>query len=380
MRADRAGEHPVLRPHRIGIGLYDGDGRPTVCAGGSRSTSTRRRRHRRCRRCAARPAARPAAAQRRRPDVRQGAARRRVGGRRAAVLPGAGRPAGPGRASGRDAWTRVRDAERPVDDLVELMVAALPAETEVDRRRGRADAEPRADRPLPRRRRARPAALARVGRGVRAAAGRAPRRAASRQLAARAGWSRRDRRRERLRGWLDGAGVPTGSTVDAELRWRIAATGWRCSARSTAPRSTRSWPPTAARRARSGRPGAGPPARPGGQARPRGRSSSRTRRCPTGCVEANARGLLAAGAGRADGAVRGALLRRDAGGGAPAYPVASPSRVAEPGLPALRGGAADPGAGRGAARPRRPAARYCAGSSSTRRRPASALWLPAHAR
>jgi len=119
-------------------------------------------------------------------------------------------------------WTStidaVRDAERPVSDLVDLMVAALPAETEVivvedvlllGRRL--------IDRYLPADERA--AALARVAAVcdvlVSADGG------DSRRLAAMRGLVGATADVARLRGWLDGAGVPSGITVDEDLRWRI---------------------------------------------------------------------------------------------------------------------------------------------------------------
>ena len=80
VRADRAAEHPTLRRHRLGIGLYDEvDGR--LVRRTSRRDRRRGRAHRRRR--AGRPeAARPAAAQRGRPGLRQDPPRRALAGDR----------------------------------------------------------------------------------------------------------------------------------------------------------------------------------------------------------------------------------------------------------------------------------------------------------
>ena len=78
---DRAtADHPTLRRHRIGIGLYDAGRRP---AGPPHLARDRRRGRAHRGRRARRPApARPAAAQRRRPDLRQDPPRRAVPGDR----------------------------------------------------------------------------------------------------------------------------------------------------------------------------------------------------------------------------------------------------------------------------------------------------------
>ena len=127
----RRAAHPVLRPHRIGVGRYY-DRTAPVRARRGRPRPGRRRRPRPCSPAlTGEPAARPAAAQRRRPHLRQGPPRPGVGGRRAARAARPGRPAGP--RGGLDArrWTRRPTASGRSPSLVDLMVAALPAETEV---------------------------------------------------------------------------------------------------------------------------------------------------------------------------------------------------------------------------------------------------------
>ena len=92
-------EHPTLRRHRIGIGLYDeADGhlvRRTHRRGG------RRGRDHRDRGAGRRTPARPAAAQRRRPDLRQDPARRALAGDRGRRALPARRLARPGAVLGR---------------------------------------------------------------------------------------------------------------------------------------------------------------------------------------------------------------------------------------------------------------------------------------
>jgi aminopeptidase N len=113
----------------------------------------------------------------------------------------------------------VRDGEAPVADLVALVLAAIPAETEVvvvedvltltatllDRYLGP---------------QTRPAAQALVAQACdRLLAASPP--GGSLQLAAARGLITATSDAARLRGWLDGTGVPTGLAVDAELRWSI---------------------------------------------------------------------------------------------------------------------------------------------------------------
>ncbi|GIF53157.1 aminopeptidase [Asanoa ferruginea] len=120
-------------------------------------------------------------------------------------------------------WTStidgVRDAERPVVDLVDLLVAALPAETEVivveD---ALLQARNLIDRYLPPAERS--AALARVAAVCETLVG-MPGAGASRRLAAMRALVGASVDAPRLLGWLDGAGIPDGIQVDEELRWRI---------------------------------------------------------------------------------------------------------------------------------------------------------------
>ncbi|MET7709620.1 aminopeptidase N [Micromonospora sp. NPDC005413] len=118
-----------------------------------------------------------------------------------------------------EALDAVTDGERPVTGLVGLMVAALPAETEViiaedvlTLSRSLVD---RYLDPL-----TRSAALARVAGACRqlldgAAAGE------SLQLAAARGWIAATTDADLLIGWLAGRDVPAGLKVDAELRWAV---------------------------------------------------------------------------------------------------------------------------------------------------------------
>ncbi|NYH42848.1 aminopeptidase N [Micromonospora jinlongensis] len=118
-----------------------------------------------------------------------------------------------------EALDAATDGERPVTGLVELMVAALPAETEViiaedvlTLSRSLID---RYLDPL-----ARSTALARVAGACQrlldgAQAGK------SLQLAAARGWIAATTDVDLLVGWLAGRDVPTGLKVDAELRWAV---------------------------------------------------------------------------------------------------------------------------------------------------------------
>ena len=209
--------YPVLRPHRIMLGLYDGDGsgatvlrrRVEVDVAGARTDV---------------PALRgeTAAGLLLPNDEDLTFAKVRLDDASAAAVPALlPRLADPlARAV---VWTStmdsVRDAERPVDDLVELMVAALPVESEIvvvedvltlsraliDRY---LDADARAD------------TLARVA-GVCAELVATMPPGGSHQLAAMRGLVSSTVDVARLKGWLDGEGVDKGVTVDADLRWRI---------------------------------------------------------------------------------------------------------------------------------------------------------------
>ncbi|MCA2217884.1 aminopeptidase N [Jidongwangia harbinensis] len=113
----------------------------------------------------------------------------------------------------------VTDGERPVADLVSLVFAALPVESEVvivedvlKMTRGLVDRYATAE--------TRPAALELLAQAcdrllAASAAG------SSRQLAAARGLIGATIDVARLRNWLDGAGVPEGLAVDTDLRWLI---------------------------------------------------------------------------------------------------------------------------------------------------------------
>ncbi|TDB70512.1 aminopeptidase N [Micromonospora sp. KC721] len=118
-----------------------------------------------------------------------------------------------------EALDAARDGERPVPALVSLIVAALPAETEViiaeevlGLSRGLID---RYLDPL-----ARDAALLRVAGACAGLLARAPA-GGSTQLAAARGLIAATTDTGLLTGWLAGAGVPEGLAVDAELRWAL---------------------------------------------------------------------------------------------------------------------------------------------------------------
>jgi aminopeptidase N len=209
-------DHPTLRPHRIAIGLYDrsGDGtvlrdRVEVDLDGPHTPVPALRGQRvadlmvvndvdltfaKVRFDPASTAAVPA------------------------LLPGLGDP-----LTRAVVWTStvdgVRDGERPVGSLVDLMAAALPAETEIAvvgdaLTVGRDLVERYLDGP------ARAAARARVAAVCDAlATGSEP--GGSIQLAGVRGLVATTTDVARLRGWLDGEGVPKGVAVDADLRWRL---------------------------------------------------------------------------------------------------------------------------------------------------------------
>ncbi|MDG4756518.1 aminopeptidase N [Micromonospora sp. WMMD710] len=113
----------------------------------------------------------------------------------------------------------VTDGERPVTGLVDLIVAALPAETEViiaedvlSLSRSLVD---RYLDPL-----TRSAALARIAGACRRLLDGAPA-GESLQLAAARGWIAATTDADLLVGWLAGRDVPAGLKVDAELRWAV---------------------------------------------------------------------------------------------------------------------------------------------------------------
>jgi aminopeptidase N len=113
----------------------------------------------------------------------------------------------------------VTDGERPVADLVSLVFAALPVESEVvivedvlRMTRGLVDRYATAE--------TRPAALALLAQAAdRLLAASEP--GGSRQLAAARGLIGATTDVGRLRGWLAGDGVPEGLAVDTDLRWLI---------------------------------------------------------------------------------------------------------------------------------------------------------------
>ncbi|MGS2617561.1 aminopeptidase N [Micromonospora sp. LZ34] len=119
----------------------------------------------------------------------------------------------------REALDAAIDGERPVAGLVELIAAALPAETEViiaedvlTLSRSLID---RYIDPV-----ARTAALALVAGACRQLLDGAPA-GQSLQLAAARGWLAATTDADLLTGWLAGRGVPAGLAVDAELRWAV---------------------------------------------------------------------------------------------------------------------------------------------------------------
>ncbi|MEU8020142.1 aminopeptidase N [Micromonospora parva] len=206
--------HPLLRPHRIGVGRYAADG--TVqrdeldidpAADGGRTVLGQ---------LTGEPAARllllndgdltfakvrldPASAE----AVPQ-------------VLPGLTDPLARAVLWG-EALDAATDGERPVSGLVDLMVAALPTETQViiaedvlTLSRSLVD---RYLDPL-----ARSTALARIAGACQRLLDDAPA-GESLQLAAARGWIAATTDADLLVGWLAGRDVPAGLKVDAELRW-----------------------------------------------------------------------------------------------------------------------------------------------------------------
>ncbi|SCL17526.1 Membrane alanyl aminopeptidase . Metallo peptidase. MEROPS family M01 [Micromonospora nigra] len=207
--------HPVLRPHRIGVGRYAADG---TLAGRTEVDID--------------------------PDARRVELTGLVGEPAAALLlPNDGDltyakirldPASAGAVAGllprlddplarallwREALDAATDGERPVTAVVDLISAALPAETEVIITEdvltlSRSLVDRYLDLPT------RAAALARIAATCRrlldtAAPGR------SHQLAAARGLIRATTEVDLLAGWLAGRDVPAGLAVDAELRWAL---------------------------------------------------------------------------------------------------------------------------------------------------------------
>ncbi|MFF0367388.1 aminopeptidase N [Micromonospora sp. NPDC005087] len=208
--------HPVLRPHRIGVGRYSADGaveRDEVdldpATDGGRTVLDG---------LTGAPAARLLLPN----DGDLTFAKVRLDPASAnavpLVLPGLADPLARA-VLWSEALDAATDGERPVTGLVELMVAALPAETEViiaedvlTLSRSLVD---RYLDPL-----TRAAALARVAGACRQLLDGAPA-GESLQLAAARGWIAATTDADLLTGWLAGRDVPTGLKVDAELRWLV---------------------------------------------------------------------------------------------------------------------------------------------------------------
>ncbi|PWR08058.1 aminopeptidase N [Micromonospora acroterricola] len=208
--------HPVLRPHRIGVGRYAADGtveRDEVdldpATDGGRTVLGG---------LTGAPAARLLLPN----DGDLTFAKVRLDPASAdavpLVLPGLADPLARA-VLWSEALDAATDGERPVTGLVDLMVAALPAETEViiaedvlTLSRSLVD---RYLDPL-----TRSAALARVAGACRQLLDGAPA-GESLQLAAARGWIAATTDADLLTGWLAGRDVPAGLKVDAELRWAV---------------------------------------------------------------------------------------------------------------------------------------------------------------
>ncbi|RLK11892.1 aminopeptidase N [Micromonospora sp. M71_S20] len=208
--------HPVLRPHRIGVGRYAADG--TVVrtevdldpdTDGGRTVLTG---------LAGEPAARLLLPN----DGDLTFAKIRLDPASAdvvpLVLPGLADPLARALLWG-EALDAATDGERPVAGLVALIAAALPVETEVIIAEDvLALSRSLVDRyldPL-----AREAALAQVAGACGKLLDGAPA-GGSLQLAAARGWIAASTDADRLAGWLAGRDVPPGLAVDAELRWAL---------------------------------------------------------------------------------------------------------------------------------------------------------------
>jgi aminopeptidase N len=213
-------DHPTLRPHRLGVGLYDH---------GADGTVTRRRRIE----LDIDPAAggrtpvpelagEPAADLLLLNDGDLTYAKVRLDERSMAAVPLV-LPLLDDSLARAVIWAAVLDAvvdgERPVAELVTLVLAALPVETEVvivedvlRMTRGLVDryAGPET----------RPAALELLAQACDRLLAASPA-GGSGQLAAARGLIGATVEAARLRGWLDGDGVPEGLAVDADLRWLI---------------------------------------------------------------------------------------------------------------------------------------------------------------
>ncbi|GAB3986201.1 hypothetical protein GCM10027615_77890 [Plantactinospora veratri] len=217
-------EHPVLRPHRIGVGLYDPDP-----AGGGTALRLRDRVE-----VDLDPAVdggrtvlsgltgQPAARLLLPNDGDLTFAKVRLDAASVAAVPSALPELADPLARAllwAEALDAVTDGERPVAELVALVVAALPAETEVVVVQDvLARTRDLLDRYLPPE--VRPAALEQLaGACARLLAVAPP--GGSGQLAAARGWISSTVDTGRLTGWLAGKDVPDGLAVDAELRWAV---------------------------------------------------------------------------------------------------------------------------------------------------------------
>ena len=209
------------------------------------------------------------------------------------------------------AWDMVRDAELAARDYVALVLAGLPAETDINLvtatlRQASTALTMYAD----------PAwaptgwaELARTARDALAAAepGSGFQLAWARAFASAA---RSDEDLATLRGWLDGTGVPAGLTVDTELRWSVLQALVANGGRPAPPRSRPSWPATAPRAA-SGRPPYAHALVPTAENKAAvWAAAHRARRAAELAAPGAAAGLPAPGAGGADRAVPGARTSR----------------------------------------------------------------------
>ncbi|MGX7675735.1 aminopeptidase N [Plantactinospora sp. DSM 117369] len=215
-------EHPVLRPHRIGVGLYDSDPAGTglrlrdrievdldPAVDGGRTVLDG---------LTGQPAARLLLPN----DGDLTFAKVRLDAGSVAAVPAALPELADPLARAllwAEALDAVTDGERPVADLVALVVAALPAETEVAVVQDvLARARNLLDRYLDPE--VRPAALEQLAGACARLLAVAPS-GGSGQLAAARGWISATVDTARLTGWLAGKDVPDGLAVDAELRWAV---------------------------------------------------------------------------------------------------------------------------------------------------------------
>ena len=124
-------EHPTLRRHRLGIGLYDEVPTATAAAAAAayQPRGRRRGRHHLGRPAGRRTPAGPAAAQRGRPDLRQDPARRALAGDRRRGLSRLDDSLARALCWGA-AWDMTRDAEMTATDFVTLVLGNIAEETD----------------------------------------------------------------------------------------------------------------------------------------------------------------------------------------------------------------------------------------------------------